>query len=185
MYLRVFEIRDISYKTTPSPFPCSSITHAHIIHTSTLPTQTLLTIKYTQVLWFLPRLTRSRSSFCVTIRIVCSTLGIQCIRDIYHKFFYLPMWHMVCVHFERFIGFTWDRYVDTHVDSDGFQVGFTRGSGRICLPRDFVQGKWRSLKEHVSLGDTVSGVTFFPLTLVFFYSDVTKFSKKKKLFLRI
>ena len=57
----------------PAPTPCShsSISHAHSIHTPTLPT--LLT--FTQVLWFLPRLTRHPASCCVnTTRLtVCFT----------------------------------------------------------------------------------------------------------------
>jgi hypothetical protein len=49
MYLRVYDIRDSSHQTPPSSSLSYSITHPDI----TLPTPTLLTITYTQVLWFL------------------------------------------------------------------------------------------------------------------------------------
>jgi hypothetical protein len=52
MYLRVYDTRDSSRQTVPSPSLCYSFTHAH----STLPTPTLLTITFTQVLWFLESL---------------------------------------------------------------------------------------------------------------------------------
>ena len=64
MYLRVYDSRDSSHQSAPSPSVFYSLTHAH----STLPTPTLLTITYTQVLWFLERLTRPTVSCCETTR---------------------------------------------------------------------------------------------------------------------
>ena len=64
MHLRVYDNRDSSHQSAPSPSLCYSLTHAH----STLPTPTLLTITCTQVLWFLERLTRSTVSCCETTR---------------------------------------------------------------------------------------------------------------------
>ncbi len=64
MHLRVYDTRDSSHQPAPSPSLYYSLTHAH----STLPTPTLLTIRCTQVLWFLERLTRSTVSCCVTTR---------------------------------------------------------------------------------------------------------------------
>ncbi len=52
MYLRVYDNRVSSHQPAPSPSLCYLLTHAHI----TLPTTTLLTITYTQVLWFLESL---------------------------------------------------------------------------------------------------------------------------------
>jgi hypothetical protein len=59
MYLRVYDRRDSSRQPAPSPSLCSSLTHTHI----TLPKPMFLTITYTQVLWFLERLTWSRPLF--------------------------------------------------------------------------------------------------------------------------
>jgi hypothetical protein len=64
MYLRVYDSRVSSHQSTPSPSLCYLITHAH----STLPTSTLITITYTQVLYFLERLTRPTVSSCETTR---------------------------------------------------------------------------------------------------------------------
>jgi hypothetical protein len=71
MYLRVYDNRDSVYdnrdnfhQPSPSPSLCYSLTHSHI----TLPTPTLITITYTQVLWFLERLTRPTVSSCETTR---------------------------------------------------------------------------------------------------------------------
>jgi hypothetical protein len=64
MYSRVYDNRDSSHQSAPSPSLCSSLTHAH----STLPTPTLITITWTQVLWFLECLTRTAVSFCETTR---------------------------------------------------------------------------------------------------------------------
>jgi hypothetical protein len=62
MHLRVYDSRDSSHQSAPSPSLYYSLTHAH----STLSTPTLLTITCTQVLWFLERLTRPVVSCCVT-----------------------------------------------------------------------------------------------------------------------
>ena len=52
----------------------------------TLPTPTLLMFTYTQVLWFLPRLTRRRVSGVTTgpatKLTICPTLGTECIRGV-------------------------------------------------------------------------------------------------------
>jgi hypothetical protein len=64
MNLRVYDNRDNSHQSAPSPSLCYSFRHAH----STLPTATLITITYTQVLWFLERLTRPTVSCCETTR---------------------------------------------------------------------------------------------------------------------
>jgi hypothetical protein len=64
MYLRVYDNRDSSRQPAPSPSLSYSFTHPH----NTLPTVTRLTITYTQVLWFLERLTRPKVSLCVTTR---------------------------------------------------------------------------------------------------------------------
>ncbi len=64
MYLRVYDNRDRSHQSAPSPSLWYLLTHAHI----TLPTPTLLTITWTQVLWFLECLTWSTVSCCVTTR---------------------------------------------------------------------------------------------------------------------
>ena len=63
--------RSIGYRNrNPQPLPDSAarlmhlLTHAH----RTLPTPTLITIRCTQVLWFLERLTRSTVSCCETTR---------------------------------------------------------------------------------------------------------------------
>ncbi len=64
MYSRVYDNRDTSHQSAPSPSLSSSLTHAH----NTLPTSTLITITYTQVLWFLESLTRPAVSFCETTR---------------------------------------------------------------------------------------------------------------------
>jgi len=61
MYLRVYDSRVSSHQPAPSPSLCYLLTRAH----STLPTPTLLTITYTQVLWFLERLTWPTVSCCV------------------------------------------------------------------------------------------------------------------------
>ncbi len=44
----------VSFTPTPTPSSHSSLSHSHRIHTPTLPSSTILTITYTQVLWFLP-----------------------------------------------------------------------------------------------------------------------------------
>ncbi len=62
MYLLVYDSRVSSHHPPPSPSLCYLFTHAH----RTLPTSTLLTITYTQVLWFLERLTCPTVSCCVT-----------------------------------------------------------------------------------------------------------------------
>jgi hypothetical protein len=73
---------------TPAPTPCSrsSLSHAHSIHTPTLPTPTLLTFTCTQVLWFLPCLTRSRVSGVTTRPVtrltIVSTRTTQCRRGV-------------------------------------------------------------------------------------------------------
>ncbi len=64
IYRRVYNNRDRPHQCAPSPSLCYSLTHEH----STLPTPTLLTITFTQVLWFLERLSRTTVSCCVTTR---------------------------------------------------------------------------------------------------------------------
>jgi hypothetical protein len=64
MHVRVYDNRDISHQSAPSPSLCYSFTHAH----NTLPTSTLITITWTQVLWFLECLTRTTVSCCETTR---------------------------------------------------------------------------------------------------------------------
>ena len=64
LYLRVYDNRDSSRQTSPSPSLYYSLTHAP----NTLPTPTHLTITWTQVLWFLERLTRPTVSYYVTTR---------------------------------------------------------------------------------------------------------------------
>jgi hypothetical protein len=63
MHLRVYDNRDSSHQSSPSPSLCYSLTHTH----NTLSTPTLLTITYTQVLWFLECLTNPTVSCCETI----------------------------------------------------------------------------------------------------------------------
>ena len=65
MYLRVYDNRDSSRQSAPSPSLSYLITHVH----NTLPTSTILTITYTQILWFLERLTRPTVS-CETTRTI-------------------------------------------------------------------------------------------------------------------
>jgi hypothetical protein len=62
MYLSMHDIRDDVSESVPFPSPPSSFTHVHTIQSHTLLTSTLLTFMCTQVLWCLPRLTRSRVS---------------------------------------------------------------------------------------------------------------------------
>jgi hypothetical protein len=73
-----------------SETPRSRIYIVHIIQSHTLPTPTLLTIMYTQVLCCLPRLTSPRTSG-VTMRpdtrttilsLILSTRVTQCIRGV-------------------------------------------------------------------------------------------------------
>jgi hypothetical protein len=64
VHLRVYDNRDSSHQSAPSPSLSYSLTHAH----NTLPTPTFITITYTQVLWFLERLTRPTVSSCETTR---------------------------------------------------------------------------------------------------------------------
>jgi hypothetical protein len=64
MYLRVYDSRISSHQPAPSPSLYDLLTHAH----STLPTPTLITITWTQVLWCLERLTRTTLSCCETTR---------------------------------------------------------------------------------------------------------------------
>ena len=64
MNLRVYDNRDNSHQSVPSPSLSYSLRHAH----NTLPTPTIITITYTQVLWFLERLTRPTVSCCETTR---------------------------------------------------------------------------------------------------------------------
>ncbi len=67
VYLRVYDSRDNSYIPTPSLVSLYySLTLAHSIHTPTPPTPTILTFTFTQVLWFLVCLTRSRVSDVTT-----------------------------------------------------------------------------------------------------------------------
>ncbi len=61
-YLSVYDNRDRGSETALFSPPPSSLTHVHNIQTPTLPTPTLLTFTYTQVLWFLSCLTRPRTS---------------------------------------------------------------------------------------------------------------------------
>ncbi len=64
------------------PRPCT--TRSHNVH-RTLPTPTLLTITWTQVLWFLESLTRPTVTCCVTTRTrltVCLPVQPQCIRGV-------------------------------------------------------------------------------------------------------
>ena len=61
-YLSVYDARDCASKSTPSPYPPSSLTHAHSIQSHTLLTPTLLTFMCTQDLWCLARFARSRGS---------------------------------------------------------------------------------------------------------------------------
>jgi hypothetical protein len=61
---RVYDNRDNSHQSAPSPSLYSSLTHAH----NTLPTPTLITITCTQVIWFLECLTRPAVSFSETTR---------------------------------------------------------------------------------------------------------------------
>ena len=88
-YLSVYDRRDRSSESTPSPSTPSSFTYVHIIQTPTLPTPTLLTFTYTQVLWFLSRLTRPRASGVTTrptIRITTISVFLpvetQCMRGV-------------------------------------------------------------------------------------------------------
>ncbi len=60
IYLRAYDSRATSSKSTPSPLSLwYSLTLAHNIHTPTPPTPTLFTFTCTQVLWFLVSLTSS------------------------------------------------------------------------------------------------------------------------------
>ena len=58
LMIRVFDIRDGSWKSDPSPVLCHSLKHAHV---SLLTTPTFITITCTQVLWFLSRLVKACS----------------------------------------------------------------------------------------------------------------------------
>jgi hypothetical protein len=62
MYLSMYDNRDGVSESTHFPSPPSSFTYSHNIQPHTLLTPTLLTFMCTQVLWCLPRLTRSRVS---------------------------------------------------------------------------------------------------------------------------
>jgi hypothetical protein len=64
MYLRVYDSRVRSHQPAPSPSLCYLLTHAH----NPLPTSTIITITWTQVLWFLERLTRPTVSCCENTR---------------------------------------------------------------------------------------------------------------------
>ena len=66
MYLRVYDSRHNSGNPAPSPFPRSSLTHSHNIHSPTLPTPTLLTkvhyllyIYLDRLIWLLSQLSES------------------------------------------------------------------------------------------------------------------------------
>ncbi len=56
----------VTFTLTPTPRSHCSLSHTHRIHTPILPTSTILTFTYTQVLWFLACLTRSRVSGVTT-----------------------------------------------------------------------------------------------------------------------
>ncbi len=64
MYLRVYDNRDKSRSLHPPRPLFYSLTHTQI----TLPTPTILTITFTQLLWFLDRLVRSTVSYYLTTR---------------------------------------------------------------------------------------------------------------------
>ena len=76
----------VSFILTPTPRSHYSLLPTHIIDTPTLPTPTLLTFTCTQVLWFLARLTRTRSSGVTTrpdTRLtIFPTRVTQCIRGV-------------------------------------------------------------------------------------------------------
>ena len=63
-----YSVSDSKVSFTPAPTPRShcSLLPTYNIHTPTLPTPTLLTFTCTQVLWFLPCLTRTRASVVTT-----------------------------------------------------------------------------------------------------------------------
>jgi hypothetical protein len=58
----MYDRRDGVSEVSPLPSPPSSLTDTHRIQSHTLLTNTILTFMYTQVLWCLSRLTRSRVS---------------------------------------------------------------------------------------------------------------------------
>jgi hypothetical protein len=69
----------VAFTPAPSPSSLSSVSHTHIIHTPTLHTPTFLTMTYTQVLWFLARLTRPPASYVTTASLtVWFTRTTQC-----------------------------------------------------------------------------------------------------------
>jgi hypothetical protein len=85
MYLRVYDNQDISRQPVPSPSLSYSFTHTH----NTLPTLTLLTITWTQVLWFLESMVRPTVSWYVTISLGLGLLlgcmfthTTQCIQNV-------------------------------------------------------------------------------------------------------
>ena len=63
-----YSVSDSIVPFIPAPTPRSrcSRSHTHSIHTPTLPTPTFLSFTWTQVLWFLARLTWSRASGVTT-----------------------------------------------------------------------------------------------------------------------
>jgi hypothetical protein len=64
----IYSVSDniVEFTQAPTPHSRSSQSHAHSIRTPTLPTSTLLTVTYSQVLWFLSRLTSPRASGVTT-----------------------------------------------------------------------------------------------------------------------
>jgi hypothetical protein len=87
IYLRVYDIRSNSCTSVPSPLTLTySLTLEHNIHTPTPSTTTLLTFTCTQVLCFLPCLTRPRASDVTsrpdTSLTIISTHTTQCMRGV-------------------------------------------------------------------------------------------------------
>ncbi len=101
-YLSVYDNRDDASESTPSTSQPSSLTHVHSIQSHTLPTPTFLTFMCTQILWCLPRLDTSRSSY-FTMRpdgrlSIFSTHITQCIRGVGIPPFYLLVSHYTDTH---------------------------------------------------------------------------------------
>ena len=79
----------VAFTPTPTPRSRSSISPTHNIHTHTLPTPTLLTFTSTEVLWFLPCLTRPRASGVPLdpVQVLLSFLPVQ--PSVYESFRFL------------------------------------------------------------------------------------------------
>jgi hypothetical protein len=87
----IYSVSDSLRTFTPAPTPRSrsSISPTHNIHTHTLPTPTLLTFTSTEVLWFLPCLTRPRASGVPLdpVQVLLSFLPVQ--PSVYESFRFL------------------------------------------------------------------------------------------------